>query len=159
MRASASVALFWPGVGRADPNPTVRGPDDGQGTLGVVLPGPASRPLERAIDVKFEGECLQPELLTAGVARWLEQDRVSDRVSIAVSGEQSPTLGARFWLLVDGQRASLRRFEDFAGTCEELLSSLSAAVALAIEAVDFSNFPVPEPPKPCDPAAFDKKNQ
>lgn len=138
----------------ADPKPSVTGPTDGQPTREVVLAGPATVPLGVAISLDFEGACLNHEALVAGVERWLEVGRIHKRVTISVSGEERPELGARFWLLVDDQRVSLRRFEAFSGTCTELGASLSAAVALAIEAVDLADFPEPEPPpRPVLPAA------
>ncbi|HEY6726188.1 MAG TPA: hypothetical protein VI197_19265 [Polyangiaceae bacterium] len=138
----------------AQPKPSVTGPSDGQPTREVTLPGPTSMPLRAAIALDFEGACLEHERLVASVERWLEVDRIHKRVTVSVTGEEAPELAARFWLLVDGQRVSLRRFEAFTGSCSELGASLSAAIALAIEAIDLADFPEPEPPpRPVLPAA------
>ena len=140
-----AIAL-WSACSFAEPTPSVTGPRDGQSTREVTLPGPTNVPLKAAMSLDFEGTCLGQAELVAGTARWLEVDRIHKRVTISVTGEEEPELGARFWLLVDDQRVSLRRFEAFAGTCAELVAALSAAVALAIEAVDLAEFPLPEPP-------------
>lgn len=132
--------------GSAEPAPSVSGPRDGQPTREVILPGPATRPLKAAMSLGFEGECLQHDALATSVSRWLAVDRIHKRVTISVTGEERPELAARFWLLIDGQRVSLRRFEAFAGSCSELNAALSAAMALAIEAVDLAEFPEPKPP-------------
>jgi len=138
----------------ADPTPSVSGPRDDQPTREVILPGPATRPLKVALELDFEGDCLERDPLATSVARWLPSDRIHKRVTISVTGEERPELAARFWLLVDGQRVSLRRFEAFAGSCSELSASLSAAIALAIEAVDLAEFPEPKPPpRPVLPVA------
>lgn len=145
---------LWSAPGAAQPKPSVTGPTDGQPTREISLPGPTSMPLGAAIALDFDGACLEHDLLVDGVERWLEVDQVHKRVTISVTGEEHPELAARFWLLVDDQRISLRRFEAFAGTCSELGASLSAAIALAIEAVDLADFPEPEPPpRPVLPVA------
>lgn len=166
LRKPSKVAVHrvarWLGVGlalsgapaAAQPKPSVTGPTDGQPTREISLPGPTAIPLDAAITLDFDGACLDHELLVESVERWLEVDRIHKRVKITVTGEEQPELAARFWLLVDGQRISLRRFEAFTGSCDELGGSLSAAIALAIEAVDLADYPEPEPPpRPVLPAA------
>ncbi|HEU5075315.1 MAG TPA: hypothetical protein VFU02_14090 [Polyangiaceae bacterium] len=149
-----SIALLGARAVAAEPKPSVSGPQDGQPTREVTLRGPTTAPLAAAISLDFEGACLEHEPLVAGVERWLEVNRIHKRVTVAVTGAEQPELAARFWLLVDDQRVSLRRFEAFAGTCSELGAALSAAIALAIEAVDLADFPEPEPPpRPVLPVA------
>jgi len=145
VRVGLGIALVS-GRGFADPAPSVSGPRDGQPTREIILPGPVTKPLKAAIAVDFDGDCLEPDPLALNVSRWLAVDRIHKRVTISVTGEERPELAARFWLLVDGQRVSLRRFEAFEGSCNELGASLSAAIALAIEAVDLAEFPEPKPP-------------
>lgn len=146
--AAATCLLLWPAAAGGQETPTVRGPDDGRPTREVPLAAQQGAPLKRVIGLDFDGECLEKDSLVANVERWLETSRVSERLSVSVTGEQAPVLGARFWLLVDGQRASLRRFEAFSGSCEALASSLAASIALAIEAVDLSRFEPPPSRKP-----------
>jgi hypothetical protein len=138
----------------AQPTPSVSGPAYGQPTREVTLPRPTTKALSAALELDFEGECLEHERLVADVERWLGVDLISHRVTVSVTGAERPELSAHFWLLVDEQRVSLRRFESFAGTCSELSASLSAAIALAVEALDLSEFPEPPPkPRPVLPAA------
>lgn len=128
--------------------PTVTGPDDGQATRGVILPGPETISVTAALHLEFRGTCLEHDEVAESVERWLDGGRINHRVAIDVTGEEEPELAARFWILVDGQRASLRRFEGFIGNCSELRSSLTAAIGLALEVVDLSEFPEPDPAKP-----------
>lgn len=138
----------------AQPTPSVSGPTDGRSTREVMLPRPTTKALSVALELDFDGECLESEQVVADVERWLGVDLISHRVTVSVTGAERPQLGARFWLLVDEQRVSLRRFEAFEGKCSELSASLSAAIALAIEALDLSEFPEPPPqPRPVLPAA------
>lgn len=148
-RHVVSLTLLLAATPRASlAQPTVTGPDDGQPTRGMILPGPETISVAAALHLEFRGECLTQQELADNVERWLEGGRINRRVAIDVTGEEKPELAARFWVLVDGQRASLRRFESFIGNCSELQSSLTAAIGLALEAVDLSEFPQPEPPKP-----------
>src|SRR5690606_24726078 len=143
---AALLSAFSPVMPRAFAQPTVTGPEERQTELGIPLAGAGIRPVSQALEIDFDGDCLQRDELVQEVTRWVEHGRVNSRISISITGEQEPALGARFWLLVDGQRASLRRLENFEGSCAELRDSLSAAIGLAIEAVDLAEFPPPPPP-------------
>ncbi len=139
------LIVLWSGTAFGQ-TPTVSGPSHGQRTREVTL-GSGMRPLGAAIELQFQGDCLDHDRLVEQVERWLDEMLINGRVRILVTGEQEP-LGARFWLLVDDRRVSVRRFEAFQGTCAELRASLSAAIGLALGAVDLSQFPPPPPPPP-----------
>ncbi len=130
----------------AQPGPTVTGPDAGI-TRETRLPGPATRPVKYAIDLDFDGDCLTKDELVREILKtweWRVSDRVNRRISVSVAGEEQPSLGARFWLRVDGKPASYREIE-YSGSCDTLSQAVGTAIALAIDAVDLNDYPLPEP--------------
>ena len=148
LAAMALCHICWePCDALAQAEPTVSGPEATGPTRETRLPGPATRPVKYVIELDFEGDCLTKDKIVREVLKtweWRVSDRVNRRISVSVAGEEKPTLGARFWLRVDGKPASYREIE-YSGSCATLSEAVGTAIALAIDALDLNDYPLPAP--------------
>ncbi len=111
-------------------------PSEGIASPREALPQPSGvLPVAEALDVAWEGTCVNRQELAARVTFWLERELIDSSLRVAVRGRDKPALAAHFELFRAERRVALRAFDDVPGDCQDLMAALSFAIALAIDGV------------------------
>jgi hypothetical protein len=116
------------------------------------------RPIAEAFVVEA-GRCLEAESLEPAVGRWLKQDTIDTRVTIAVRRKDDAVV---YGLYQDGVLVGQREVRSLPTGCSEFTTALALSIAVAIEATFFgaeepgetpaaASSPPPPPPPPSLP--------
>jgi hypothetical protein len=90
------------------------------------------RPLAEAVELEPGETCLERDVLTRRVARWLERDTVDERIRIEVRGGAMNSV--KFTIHVGEGHKAERAIHDASLDCDQLHSALALSIALAIDA-------------------------
>jgi hypothetical protein len=106
--------------------------------------GAPKRPLAEAFAVEV-GRCLEAESLVPAVARWLKQEAIDPRITIAVRRQGAAVV---YGLYQDGVLVGQREVTSLPAGCSEFTAALALSIAVAIDATFFSAEEPGEPPTP-----------
>jgi hypothetical protein len=115
------------------------------------------RPIEEALELQYDGACLDPTDLAQRLAEWLGRERIESDWKVVVRGRDSPAAKLQFEVRQGGRRRALRTFQDLPERCDDVRAALAFAIALAIDARVIERKGRPEvattEPKPAPPAS------